>query len=87
MVEAKEVTDKRGERKRIKGKMDCRTVGAIYGMWCKKCEKMVYVGKTQNRVMDRFIRHRADLGGRTTRNRHTTFSKKDTRAKTWEWWS
>ena len=63
MVETKEVIDKRGERKKIKGKMDCRTVGAIYGMWCKKCEKVVYVGKTQNRVMDCFIGHRADLRG------------------------
>ena len=63
MVETKEVKDKRGETKKIKGKMDCRTVGAVYGMWCKKCEKVVYVGKTQNRVMDRFIGHRADLRG------------------------
>ena len=63
MVETKEVKDKRGETKKIKGEMDCRTVGVIYGMWCKRCEKMVYVGKTQNRVMDRFIGHRADLRG------------------------
>ena len=63
MVETKEVIDKRGETRRIKGKMDCRTVGAIYGMWCKKCKKTIYVGKTQNRVMDRFIGHRADLRG------------------------
>ena len=63
MLRTKEITDKRGEKIKIKGKMDCRTVGAIYGMWCKKCEKIVYVGKTQNRVMDRFIGHRADLRG------------------------
>ena len=44
--------------------MDCRTVGAIYGMWCGKCEKVVYVGKTMNRVMDRFNGHRADLKGK-----------------------
>ena len=43
--------------------MDRRTVGAIYGMWCKKCEKIIYVGKTQNRIMDRFTQHRADLRG------------------------
>ena len=43
MLETKEVTDKRGKGKKIKGKMDCGTVGAIYGMWCKNCEKMVYV--------------------------------------------
>ena len=63
MVEAKEVKDMRGEMRKIKSQVDCRTVGAIYGMWCKKCEKVVYVGKTQNRVMDRFIGHRADLRG------------------------
>ena len=63
MVETKEVKDKRGEMRKIKGKMDCRTVEAIYGIWCEKCEKVVYVGKTQNRVMDRFIGHRADLRG------------------------
>ena len=63
MVETKGVKDKRGETREIKGKMDCRTLGAIYGMWCGRCEKVVYVGKTQNRVMDRFIGHRADLRG------------------------
>ena len=61
MLETGEIKDKRGEMKVIKGKMDCRTVGAIYGIHCKRCEKVVYVGKTQNRVMDRFIGHRADL--------------------------
>ena len=34
MMEAKEVTDKRGETRKIKGRLDCRTVGAIYGMVC-----------------------------------------------------
>ena len=63
MVEADEVTDKRGEAKKIRSKVDCRTVGAIYGIWCKSCKKVIYVGKTQNRVMDRFIGHRADLRG------------------------
>ena len=43
MVNTSEVVDKRGVRRKIKGNMDCRTVGAIYGMWCKKCEKVVYV--------------------------------------------
>ena len=62
-MEADEVTDKRGGAKKIRSKVDCRTVGAIYGIWCKSCKKVIYVGKTQNRVMDRFIGHRADLRG------------------------
>ena len=36
-------------------------VGAIYGMYCKKCAKVVYVGKTKNRIMERFNGHCADL--------------------------
>ena len=32
-------------------------------MWCRKCDKVVYVGKTMNRVMVRFNGHRADLKG------------------------
>ena len=63
MVETKEMKDKRGETKEIKEAMDCRTVGAIYGIWCKKCEKIIYVGKKQNRDIDRFIGHRADFRG------------------------
>ena len=30
-------------------------------MHCKKCNKVVYVGKTKNRIMERFNGHRADL--------------------------
>ena len=63
MVEKKQVEDKRGGAREIKGKMDYGTLGAIYGIWCERCKKIVYVGKTQNRVMDRFTGHRADLRG------------------------
>ena len=61
MKKTDKVVDKEGKEMRIVGKMDCRTVGAIYGMWCDRCGKVVYVGKTMNRVMDRFNGHRADL--------------------------
>ena len=46
---------------KIESKMDCQTVGAIYGMFCKKCEKVVYVGKTKNKISERFNGHRADM--------------------------
>ena len=63
MKEVTEVVDKRGRKMRIVGNLNCRTVGAVYAMWCRKCEKVVYVGKTMNRVMERFNSHRADLKG------------------------
>ena len=32
-------------------------------MDCRRCGKVVYVGKTMNRIMDRFTSHRADMRG------------------------
>ena len=49
-------------------------------------KRVVYVGKTQNRVMDRFIGHRADLRGDDDTNRLIISSKRDTRMRTWELW-
>ena len=63
MEETGEVVDKKGRKMGLVGKMDCRTVGGVYGMICKKCDKVVYVGKTMNRIMGRFTSHRADLRG------------------------
>ena len=63
MEETSEVVDKDGRRMKIAGEMDCRTAGGIYGMLCRKCDKVVYVGKTMNRIMDRFTSHRSDLRG------------------------
>ena len=56
------VRDKDGKEIEIE-RMDCRTVGVVYGMFCRRCQKVVYVGKTKNRMMDRFNGHRADLKG------------------------
>ena len=63
MKETGKVKDKDGKELLLRGEMDCRTLGAVYGMWCRRCDKVVYVGKTKNRVMDRFNGHRADLKG------------------------
>ena len=61
MEETSEVVDKDGRKMQIAGRMDCRTARGIDVMWCRKCEKVVYVGKTMNRIMDRFTSHRSDL--------------------------
>ena len=57
------MVDKEGKGLKVIGELDCRTAGGIYGMDCRKCGKIVYVGKTMNRIMDRFMGHRADLRG------------------------
>ena len=55
------VKDKDGKEMKIEKRMHCQTVGAIYGMFCRKCAKVVYVGKTKNRISERFNGHRADM--------------------------
>ena len=36
-----EVAHKDGKKMKIEGVMDCRTVAAVYGMWCWRCQKIV----------------------------------------------
>ena len=55
------VKDKEGKVMKIEAKMNCQTVGAIYGMFCRRCENVVYVGKTKNKISERFNGHRADM--------------------------
>ena len=52
-----EVEDKNGEKIPIEGDLDCRTKGAVYGIWCDKCVKIVYVGQTKRMVMKRLRDH------------------------------
>ena len=60
-METDKVKDKEGKEMELRMKVDCRTVGVVYGMYCRKCEKIVYVGKTKNRLMERFNGHRSDM--------------------------
>ena len=61
MQKTKEVTDKDGNKMRLEKEINCQTIGVIYGMHCRTCSKIVYVGKTKNKLRERFNGHRADL--------------------------
>ena len=61
MPKTDRVKDKDGKEMELWTKVDCRTVGVVYGMYCEKCEKIVYVGKTKNRLSERFNGHRRDM--------------------------
>ena len=56
-----EVEDKNGEKIPIEGDLDCQTKGAIYGFWCEKSGKIVYMGQTKMMVMMRLYYHLYDL--------------------------
>ena len=62
--------DKQGNTIKLRNDINCKTRGVIYGMWCDKCDKIIYVGETKNSVRDRFYQHRHDF----------TINKKDTPA-------
>ena len=49
--------DSEGKEMKLTERMDYRTVGVVYSMWCKKYKKMVYVEKRKNRFMERFNGH------------------------------
>ena len=40
--EVEEVEDQRGRMLRMKGVMDCSTVGAVYEMCCRRYKRVVY---------------------------------------------
>ena len=61
MEKTNKVKDKEGKDMQVKGEMDCQTVGVVYGIHCKKCKRIIYVGKTKNQLRERFNGHRADL--------------------------
>ena len=44
----------------IRGCYSCKSTGVVYGMHCQICDCIVYVGKTQNSLQERFYGHRAD---------------------------
>lgn len=53
--------DQEGRTFDIRTVMTCESVGVVYGMECKKCQKIVYVGKTCNSLRERFYGHRSDF--------------------------
>ena len=57
----------------------CKTSNLVYGIWCAKCKKVVYVGQTGDTIYKRTHNHlssiRCKRQGRIPVNRH--FSVKE----------
>ena len=49
MERLKELQDKDGKMMKITGVLDCRTVGAVYGMWCRLQENAM-INRVASRV-------------------------------------
>ena len=56
----------------------CKTSNLVYGIWCDKCKKMVYVGQTGDTIYRRTQNHLSSIRCNTSRvgripvNRHFT---------------
>lgn len=61
MKKADRVKGKGNKEYYIRGRMNCKTVGLLYGMWCEQCQRIVYVGKSKNGLQERFYGHWSDL--------------------------
>lgn len=50
----------------------CETENVVYGIYCCRCTKMVYVGETERQLRDRIREHMADirLGRKTPVGKH-----------------
>ena len=46
--------DNSGNEYYTKGSISCTTENVVYGVHCKKCEKLMYVGETMNSL---YLRH------------------------------
>ena len=44
-----------GKEYKIKGQINCKTVGIIYSIFCKKCQKVNYVGQTGDTFYQRML--------------------------------
>jgi hypothetical protein len=50
-----------GREYEVRGKFNCESVGMVYAMHCEVCEHIIYVGKSQNSLRERFYGHRRDF--------------------------
>ena len=41
----------------IRGHIDCTTKNVVYGLFCEKCDTIVYVGETGNSLYERMSNH------------------------------
>ena len=44
-----------GNEYRIKGNNNCKTQSVIYSLFCKKCDKTIYVGQTGRTLYERMM--------------------------------
>ena len=49
------------EIKKIQKEVNCQTTNVVYGIKCRKCNKIVYVGETERTVAERIKEHLADV--------------------------
>ena len=49
------------EIKKIQKEVNCHTTNVVYGIKCRKCNKIVYVGETERTVAERIKEHLADV--------------------------
>ena len=45
----------------IRKEVNCQTTNVVYGIKCRKCNKIVYVGETERTVAERIKEHLADV--------------------------
>ena len=57
MYESEDQTVKEADNMRFLDIVNCKSTNVVYGIVCKECDKVVYVGETGNTIYERFQNH------------------------------
>lgn len=66
LKEGKTFEDNRNNKYEVKGNISCKTANLVYGIYCNKCMKTIYVGETGNTLYQRHLLNLSRI--RTGRN-------------------
>ena len=61
MLESKDKVVEEANNMRFLDSITCKSANVIYGIICKECRKVVYVGETGNTIYERFQNHISNI--------------------------
>ena len=55
MKSSEHFSDESGNIYATKGNISCTTENVVYGVFCQKCQKLMYIGETMNSLYQRHV--------------------------------
>ena len=61
-----DIKDSNGRPVVVTDSINCRTCNVVYGIYCEKCEQLVYIGETRNMLKSRIQSHLSSIRNKNT---------------------